>query len=171
MLERLSRVQGFHERFLRPRRGRGIGPWQGPPSLSHPPRQVSQFSRTCRMMLACSIACRRRCAHRAIPWPKDARQAYAVTFPAPDDALYQAAINTYDLVIPRCDDSPATVFEVLREPAEIRDSALRHSDVTRATLVEDRITGLDHGADDVPTPNRSNSAELLARLRALLRRR
>jgi len=56
----------------------------------------------------------------------------------------------------------------LPRAAKIRP-AHAHSDADRARCVEDRITGLDHGADDYLTKP-FEFRELLARLRALLRR-
>src|ERR1700716_311763 len=83
-------------------------------------------------------------------------QAYAVDVTANgDDALYQAAINSYDLVILDIMIPGRNGFEVCRE-------------LRRAGL-EDRITGLDHGADDYLTKP-FEFRELLARLRALSRR-
>jgi DNA-binding response OmpR family regulator len=96
-------------------------------------------------------------------------QAYAVDVAATgDDALYQAAINTYDLVILDVMIPGRDGFEVCRE---LRNSGQRLPILmlTARDAVEDRITGLDHGADDYlikPFEFR----ELLARLRALLRR-
>lgn len=96
--------------------------------------------------------------------------AYAVDVAANgDDALYQAAINDYDAVIldvmlPRRDG-----FAVCRE---LRASG-NHAPVLMLTArdtVEDRIQGLDQGADDYLIKPFA-FGELLARLRALLRRR
>ena len=96
-------------------------------------------------------------------------QAYAVDVAANgDDALYQAAINSYDLfvldvMIPGCNG-----FEVCRE---LRKTGHRQPILmlTARDGVEDRIAGLDHGADDYLTKP-FEFRELLARLRALLRR-
>src|SRR5712691_757600 len=96
-------------------------------------------------------------------------QAYAVDVSGTgDDALYQAAINTYDLVILDVMIPGRNGFEVCRE---LRKSGQRMPILmlTARDAIEDRITGLDHGADDYlikPFEFR----ELLARLRALLRR-
>ena len=96
--------------------------------------------------------------------------AYAVDVAANgDDALYQAAINQYDAIIldvmlPRRDG-----FAVCRE---LRANG-NHTPVLMLTArdaVEDRIAGLDCGADDYLTKPFA-FGELLARLRALLRRR
>lgn len=95
--------------------------------------------------------------------------AYAVdTASDGEDGLYQASINDYDVIIldvmlPRKDG-----FEVCRE--------LRNTNtitpilmLTARDAVDDRISGLDFGADDyLVKPFDFN--ELLARLRALLRR-
>src|SRR6266581_1322304 len=85
-----------------------------------------------------------------------------------EDALYQAAINTYDLVILDVMIPGRDGFEVCRE---LRKSGQRMPILmlTARDAVEDRITGLDHGADDYLTKP-FEFRELLARLRALLRR-
>jgi DNA-binding response OmpR family regulator len=96
-------------------------------------------------------------------------QAYAVDVVSTgDDALYQAAINTYDLVILDVMIPGRNGFEVCRE---LRKSGQRVPILmlTARDAVEDRITGLDHGADDYLTKP-FEFRELLARLRALLRR-
>src|ERR1700730_8415858 len=96
-------------------------------------------------------------------------QAYAVDVTANgDDALYQAAINSYDLVILDVMVPGRNGFEVCRE---LRRAGQRIPILmlTARDAVEDRITGLDHGADDYLTKP-FEFLELLARLRALLRR-
>jgi len=96
-------------------------------------------------------------------------QAYAVDVSGTgDDALYQAAINTYDLVILDVMIPGRNGFEVCRE---LRKSGQRMPILmlTARDAVEDRIAGLDHGADDYLTKP-FEFRELLARLRALLRR-
>src|SRR5246127_5062331 len=96
-------------------------------------------------------------------------QAYAVdTAGTGDDALYQAEINTYDLVILDVMIPGRNGFEVCRE---LRKSGQRLPILmlTARDAVEDRVTGLDHGADDSLTKP-FEFRELLARLRALLRR-
>ena len=96
-------------------------------------------------------------------------QAYAVDVAGTgDDALYQAAINTYDLVILDVMIPGRDGFAVCRE---LRKSGQRMPILmlTARDAVEDRITGLDHGADDYLTKP-FEFRELLARLRALLRR-
>jgi DNA-binding response OmpR family regulator len=96
-------------------------------------------------------------------------QSYAVDVATNgDDALYQAEINSYDLfimdvMIPGMDGF--TVCRKIRE-AGIRTPLLM---LTARDAVDDRITGLDHGADDYLTKP-FEFGELLARLRALLRR-
>jgi two-component system, OmpR family, copper resistance phosphate regulon response regulator CusR len=96
-------------------------------------------------------------------------QAYAVDISASgDDALYQAAINSYDLVILDVMIPGKNGFEVCRE---LRKAGQRIPILmlTARDAVEDRITGLDRGADDYLTKP-FEFRELLARLRALLRR-
>jgi two-component system copper resistance phosphate regulon response regulator CusR len=85
-----------------------------------------------------------------------------------EDALYQASINDYDAVIldvmiPRRDG-----FEVCRE-LRAQGSRVPVLMLTARDAVEDRISGLDTGADDYLTKP-FEFGELLARLRALLRR-
>jgi two-component system copper resistance phosphate regulon response regulator CusR len=96
-------------------------------------------------------------------------QAYAVDMSSTgEDALYQAAINTYDLVILDAMIPPPDGFAVCRE---LRESGQRVPILilTAKDAVEDRISGLDSGADDYLTKP-FEFGELLARMRALLRR-
>src|SRR5690349_1703721 len=96
-------------------------------------------------------------------------QAYAVDISATgEDALYQAAVNTYDLVILDVMIPAPDGFAVCRE---LRKAGQRMPILmlTARDTVEDRIAGLDHGADDYLTKP-FEFRELLARLRALLRR-
>jgi len=96
-------------------------------------------------------------------------QTYAVDVATTgEDALYQAAINTYDLVILDVMIPGRDGFEVC---GELRKSGQRMPILmlTARDAVEDRITGLDRGADDYLTKP-FEVRELLARLRALLRR-
>src|SRR5690348_11392962 len=96
-------------------------------------------------------------------------QAYAVDVSGTgEDALYQAAVNTYDLVILDVMIPAPDGFVVCRE---LRKSGQRMPILmlTARDAVEDRIAGLDHGADDYLTKP-FEFRELLARLRALLRR-
>jgi two-component system copper resistance phosphate regulon response regulator CusR len=96
-------------------------------------------------------------------------QAYAVdTATTGDNALYQAEINSYDLIILDVMIPGRDGFAVCKE---IRKTGSRVPILMLTALdgVEDRVTGLDVGADDYlakPFAFR----ELLARLRALLRR-
>jgi len=85
-----------------------------------------------------------------------------------EDALYQAAINTYDLVLLDVLIPAPDGFAVCRE---LRKSGQRMPILmlTARDAVEDRIEGLDHGADDYLTKP-FEFGELLARMRALLRR-
>jgi DNA-binding response OmpR family regulator len=96
-------------------------------------------------------------------------EAYAVDVAANgEDALYDAAINAYDLVILDVMIPGRNGFEVCRE---LRRAGQRMPILmlTARDAVEDRIAGLDHGADDYLTKP-FEFRELLARLRALLRR-
>jgi two-component system copper resistance phosphate regulon response regulator CusR len=96
-------------------------------------------------------------------------QAYAVdTAITGDDALYQAEINTYDLVILDVMIPGSDGFTVCKQ---IRATGNRVPILmlTARDGVEDRIAGLDVGADDYLTKPFA-FRELLARLRALLRR-
>ena len=95
--------------------------------------------------------------------------AYAVDAAADgEDALYQAAINTYDVIILDVMMPVKDGFEVCRELRKegIETPVLM---LTARDAVEDRISGLDYGADDYLTKP-FEFGELLARLRALLRR-
>ncbi len=97
------------------------------------------------------------------------RQKYAVDLAADGEAAeYQASINDYDLIIldvmlPRKDG-----FEVCRE-LRAAGSAVPVLMLTARDAVQDRIAGLDTGADDYLTKP-FDFHELLARVRALLRR-
>jgi len=96
-------------------------------------------------------------------------QAYAVdVVGSGEEALYQAAINTYDLAILDVMIPALDGFAVCRE---LRKSGQRMPILmlTARDALEDRISGLDHGADDYLTKP-FEFRELLARLRALLRR-
>lgn len=96
-------------------------------------------------------------------------QTYAVDVAADGEAaLYQVSINDYDLVIldimlPRKDG-----LEVCRE-MRMAGSAVPVLMLTARDAVEDRILGLDTGADDYLIKP-FDFRELLARTRALLRR-
>jgi two-component system, OmpR family, copper resistance phosphate regulon response regulator CusR len=96
-------------------------------------------------------------------------QSYAVDVATNgDDALYQAAINTYDLFVLDVMIPAPDGFAVC---LKLRQSGIRAPILmlTARDAVDDRITGLDHGADDYLTKP-FEFGELLARLRALLRR-
>lgn len=96
-------------------------------------------------------------------------QSYAVDV-APDgeEGLYQTSVNDYDLIVldvllPKTDG-----FEVcrkLRKGGNVTPILM----LTARAAVDDRITGFDAGADDYLTKPFS-FRELLARIRALLRR-
>src|SRR5205814_9029344 len=85
-----------------------------------------------------------------------------------DDALYHAAINTYDLLILDVMIPGRNGFEVCRALPKSRQRMPIRT-LTARDAVEHRIAGLDHGADDYLTKP-FEFRELLARLRALLRR-
>jgi two-component system, OmpR family, copper resistance phosphate regulon response regulator CusR len=96
-------------------------------------------------------------------------QAYAVDVATNgEDALYQTAINTYDAIILDVMIPKKDGFTVCRE---LRAEGVRVPVLmlTARDAVEDRIEGLDTGADDYLTKP-FEFGELLARLRALLRR-
>ena len=96
-------------------------------------------------------------------------ESYAVDSAAEgEEGLYLAGVNGYDLIIldvmlPRLDG-----FEVCRRlrAQEISAPVLM---LTARDAVDDRVTGLDCGADDYLTKP-FDFKELLARVRALLRR-
>jgi two-component system copper resistance phosphate regulon response regulator CusR len=96
-------------------------------------------------------------------------KAYAVDVAGDGEtAIYQASINDYDLVIldvmlPRKDG-----FEVCRE-MRAAGSGVPVIMLTALDGVEDRVAGLDTGADDYLVKP-FDFRELLARVRALLRR-
>jgi two-component system, OmpR family, copper resistance phosphate regulon response regulator CusR len=96
-------------------------------------------------------------------------QSYAVDIARDGgQALYQAAINDYDLVIL---DVLIPVKDGHAVCRELRASGFRAPILmlTARDAVDDRVSGLDSGADDYLTKP-FDFKELLARLRALLRR-
>jgi two-component system copper resistance phosphate regulon response regulator CusR len=96
-------------------------------------------------------------------------QAYAVDISADgDDALYKLSINDYDAVILDIMIPGLSGFEVCRE-MRARGLQIPVLMLTARDALEDRIEGLDTGADDYLIKP-FEFGELLARLRALLRR-
>lgn len=96
-------------------------------------------------------------------------QAYAVdTATTGEEALYQADINEYDLIILDVMIPPPDGFEVCRRLRKA-SKQMPILMLTARDAVEDRVSGLDRGADDYLTKP-FEFRELLARLRALLRR-
>ena len=96
-------------------------------------------------------------------------QAYAVDAVATGpEALELAEINSYDLIILDVMLPGMGGFEVCRR---LRELGLKIPllMLTARDSVEDRVAGLDHGADDYLTKP-FEFRELLARMRALLRR-
>ena len=85
-----------------------------------------------------------------------------------EDALYQLSISDYDLIILDVMMPIKDGFEVCRE---LRQSGNKTPILmlTARDAIEDRISGLDFGADDYLIKP-FEFGELLARLRALLRR-
>ncbi len=96
-------------------------------------------------------------------------QAYAVDIARDgEQALYQAAVNQYDVVIL---DVMLPVKDGHTVCRELRGSGFRIPILmlTARGAVDDRVEGLDSGADDY-LAKPFDFKELLARLRALLRR-
>ena len=96
-------------------------------------------------------------------------QAYAVDIASDgEQALYQAAVNQYDIVIL---DVMLPVKDGHTVCRELRASGFRTPILmlTARGSVDDRVEGLDSGADDY-LAKPFDFKELLARLRALLRR-
>ena len=96
-------------------------------------------------------------------------QSYAVDIARDGgEALYQAAVNDYDLVIL---DVLVPVKDGHTVCRELRASGFRTPILmlTARDAVDDRVCGLDSGADDYLTKP-FDFKELLARMRALLRR-
>jgi len=96
-------------------------------------------------------------------------QAYAVDVSVSgDDAIYKASISDYDAIILDVMIPGRDGFQVCSE-LRATGSAVPIIMLTARDRVQDRIDGLDSGADDYLTKPFA-VAELLARLRALLRR-
>jgi len=96
-------------------------------------------------------------------------QAYAVDVASDGrEALEQAEINSYDLSILDVMLPGLSGFEICRK---LREAGQRVPVLmlTARDAVQDRVAGLDHGADDYLTKP-FEFRELLARMRALLRR-
>ncbi len=97
-------------------------------------------------------------------------EAYAVDVAGEGErALELAFVNDYDLVILDVMLPRKGGFEVCRE-LRARGAAVPVLMLTARDAVEDRVAGLDAGADDY-LPKPFDFEELLARVRALLRRR
>jgi two-component system copper resistance phosphate regulon response regulator CusR len=96
-------------------------------------------------------------------------QSYAVdAVTSGERALYEAAINTYDIVILDVLIPAPDGLAVCRELRKL-GQRMPILMLTARDAVEDRISGLDSGADDYLTKP-FEFGELLARMRALLRR-
>lgn len=96
-------------------------------------------------------------------------QSYAVDLARDGDAaVYQAAVNTYDVIVLDVMLPGRDGFSVCRELRR-RGMATPVLMLTARDAVGDRIAGLDSGADDYLSKP-FEFGELLARLRALLRR-
>lgn len=96
-------------------------------------------------------------------------QAYAVDVSVSgDDAIYKASVSDYDAIIL---DVMIPGRDGLQVCSELRDAGSNVPIImlTARDALQDRIAGLDSGADDYLTKPFA-VAELLARLRALLRR-
>lgn len=85
-----------------------------------------------------------------------------------EQALYQTEINPYDLLILDVNVPSANGFEICRQVRQ-NGGNMPILMLTARDAVEDRVAGLDCGADDYLTKP-FEFRELLARLRALLRR-
>lgn len=95
--------------------------------------------------------------------------AYAVDVAADGDAaVYQSSITDYDAVVLDVMLPGASGLQVCRELRR-RGSPVPVLMLTARDAVEDRIAGLDSGADDY-LPKPYDFGELLARLRAVIRR-
>ncbi len=97
------------------------------------------------------------------------RDSYAIDVASDGESgLYQAEINDYDLIILDVNLPKKNGFQVCRELREAGNSVPILM-LTARDAVDDRISGLDTGADDYLTKP-FEFRELLARLRALSRR-
>jgi DNA-binding response OmpR family regulator len=95
--------------------------------------------------------------------------AYAVDVAADGDAaVYQSSITDYDAVVLDIMLPGTSGLQVCRELRQ-RGSPVPVLMLTARDAVEDRIAGLDSGADDY-LPKPFDFGELLARLRAVIRR-
>ena len=96
-------------------------------------------------------------------------QGYAVDVAADgEDGAYKACVNQYDLIILDVLLPRKNGFEVSQEVRK-SGSSVPILMLTARDAVEDKISGLDYGADDYLTKP-FDYGELLARVRALLRR-
>jgi two-component system copper resistance phosphate regulon response regulator CusR len=96
-------------------------------------------------------------------------QSYAVDIAADGaDALFQASVNTYDVVVLDLMIPEVDGVEVCRR-LRADGAGMPVLMLTARDAVEDRIAGLDAGADDYLTKPFA-FGELVARIRALLRR-
>lgn len=96
-------------------------------------------------------------------------QTYAVDLAADGEAaLYQASINDYDLILLDVNLPGKDGLEVCRE-LRASGSTVPVLMLTARDAVQDRVAGLDTGADDYLTKPYAFH-ELLARVRAILRR-
>jgi len=96
-------------------------------------------------------------------------QSYAVDIAGDGDtALYQASVNDYDLILLDVMLPRRSGLDVCRE-LRTTGSALPILMLTARDAVEERVQGLDAGADDYLSKP-FDFPELLARIRALLRR-
>ena len=86
-----------------------------------------------------------------------------------ESALYQASITPYDVIILDLNLPKVDGLEVCRR-IRAGGSAVRILMLTARGRTEDRVQGLDSGADDY-LPKPFEFEELLARVRALMRRR
>jgi DNA-binding response OmpR family regulator len=96
-------------------------------------------------------------------------QTFAVDLAADGEAaLYQASINDYDLILLDVNLPGKDGLEVCRE-LRVGGSTVPVLMLTARDTVQDRVAGLDYGADDYLTKPYAFH-ELLARVRAVMRR-